>query len=88
MADIENVPLIDTQNNLLPPFHVKLGIIKKFAKAMGQSNLDGFAFLCIKFPSIRQAKLQKGIFVVSQIREVLKDPQFEKSLPKLELRAW
>ena len=65
VANIKNVPLVDTQNILLPPFHVKLGIIKNFVKAMGKSNFNGFAFLCKKFSSIRQAKLQEGIFVDS-----------------------
>ena len=84
---MENVPLVDTQNILLPSFHVKLGITKNFVKAMGKRNFNGFAFLCKKFSSIRQAKLQEGIFVGSQIREVLKDPQLEKSQSKLELHA-
>ena len=87
VANIENVSLVDTQNILLPSFHVKLSITKNFVEAMGKSNFNGFAFLCKKFFSIRQAKLQEGIFVGSQIREALKDPQFEKSLSKLELRA-
>ena len=65
VANIEKVPLVDTQNIFLPPFHVKLGIIKKFVKAMGKSNFNGFAFLCKKFFSIRQAKLKEGIFVGS-----------------------
>ena len=48
----------------------------------------GLQFFAKKFPSISQAKLQEGIFVSPQIKEVLKDPQFEKLLSKLELRAW
>ena len=79
--------LVDTQNILQPPFHVKLGIIKNFVKAMGKSNFNGFALLFKTFSSIRQAKLQEGIFAGSRIREVLKNPQFEKSLSKLELCA-
>ena len=55
---------------------------------MGKCNSHGCAFLYKKFPSISQAKLQERMFVGSQIREVLKDLQFEKSLPNLELHAW
>ena len=69
VANIENVPLVDTQNILLPPFHVKFDMIKNFVKAMGKSNFNGFAFLCKKFSRIRQAKLQEEIFVGSQIRD-------------------
>ena len=62
--------------------------MKNFVKAKGKYNLSGFTFLCAKFSSINQAKLQERILVGSQIREVLKHPQFEKSLSKFELRAW
>ena len=40
------------------------------------------------FPGLGAAKLKEGIFVAPQIREVLKDTDFEK-LPTLnELSAW
>ena len=65
VANIENVPLVDTQSILLPPFNGKLGIVKNIVKAMGKSNFNGFAFLCEKFSSIRLAKLQEIIFVGS-----------------------
>ena len=65
VVNIKNVPLVDTQNIFLPSFHVKLGIIKNFVKAMGKSNFNGFAFLYKKFSSIRQAKLQEEIYVGS-----------------------
>ena len=55
---------------------------------MGKCNSDGSAFLSKKFSSISQAKLQERVFVVPQIREVLKDSQFKKSLSKSELSAW
>ena len=65
VANIENVPVVDILYILLPPFHDKLGITKHFFKAMGKSNFNGFAFLCKKFSSIGQAKLQEGVFVGS-----------------------
>ena len=61
--------------------------MKNFFKALVKSNFSGFAFLSKKFPKINEAKL-KGIFVGPQIREVLKDPNFEKTLTALEQRAW
>ena len=36
---------------------------------------------------IREAKLKEGIFVGPQIQEILKDPDFEKELTLIELRA-
>ena len=40
------------------------------------------------FPGLRAAKLKDGIFVGPQIREVLKDSDFEELLYLKELRAW
>ena len=54
---------------------------------MVKSNSSGFAFLCKKFPKISTAKFKKVIFVGPQIREVLKDPNLEKTLTALEQRA-
>ena len=62
--------------------------MKYFVKQLGKSNSNRFAFFCNKFPNISEVKLKKGIFVGPQIREVLKDPKFEKELTSIELRAW
>ena len=57
-------------------------------KAMAKHNSNGFKFLCRKFPKLSQAKLKEGIFAGPQIWEVFEDPEFEKTLNTLELRAW
>ena len=31
---IKNVPLVNREKVLLPPFHIKLGLIKKFVKVL------------------------------------------------------
>ena len=61
--------------------------MKNFVKQLGNNKSNGIAFLCNKFPNISEAKLKEG-FVGPQIREVLKDPKFEKELTSIELRAW
>ena len=62
--------------------------MKNFVKQLRKSKSNGFAFLCNKFPEISEAKLKEGIFVGPQIRPVLKDPDFDKELTSIELRAW
>ena len=62
--------------------------MKNFVKAMGKANSRGFQYLAEKFPKVTSAKLKEGIFVGPQIREVLKDEAFEKSLNASELKAW
>ena len=47
-----------------------------------------FQHLSIVFPGLSAAKLKEGIFVGPQIREVLKDTDFEELLNLKKLRAW
>ena len=51
-------------------------------------NGAAFQHLSTVFPGLSAAKLKEGIFVGSQIREVLKDTDFEELLNLKELRAW
>jgi hypothetical protein len=80
-------PLVDRRNIILPPLHIKLGLMKNFVKAMYR-NGDGFQYLKLKFPIRSDAKIKEGIFVGPQIRELMKDEHFESVLNSLELEAW
>ena len=84
---VQENPLVDKNKVLLPPLHIKLGLIKNFVKAMDKLDL-AFRHLCILFPSQSSAKLKEGIFVGLQIRELLKVKKFESLLILKELRAW
>ena len=68
--------------------HIKLGLMKKFVKALGKSNSNEFTFLCNRFPRISETKMKECIFACPQIWEVLKDQCFEKTLTAVERRAW
>ena len=88
MKNIQHIPLVNPDKVLMPPLHIKLGLMKNFVKAMEKQNSNGFEFLCKNFPKLSLAKLKEGIFVGPQIRKVFEDPEFEKTLNTLELRAW
>ena len=47
-----------------------------------------FAFLWEKFLQISMEKLKAGIFDGPQIREIIKDPMFDKALNEAELCTW
>ena len=72
---------------LFPSLHLKLGLMKNFVKALPK-NGAAFQHLSTVFPGLSAAKLKDGIFVGPQIREVLKDTDFEELLNLKELRAW
>ena len=78
---------MDMNKVLLPPLHIKLGLMKNFVKGL-HINGDAFQHLSTLFAGLSAAKLKEGIFVGPQIREVLKDTDFEELLNLKELRAW
>ena len=71
--NVINEPLVSREKILLPPLHIKLGLMKQFVKAL---NRDGnrFGYLPRKFPGISTEKLKAGIFDGPQRRQLVKDP--------------
>lgn len=80
-------PLVNPNRILLPPLHIKLGLMKNFVKAISKES-PTFAFLRQKFPQISDAKLNAGIFDGPQIRTLMKDRQFDQAMTETELNAW
>ena len=85
--NVQHVPLIDSSRVLLPPLHIKLGLIKNFVKGMNQYS-DAFKYILRKFPRITESKIREGIFIGPQTRELLNDPEFDALLQDKEKIAW
>ncbi len=85
--NIQNPRLVDPKNVLIPPMHIKLGLMKNFVKSLDKEGA-GFRYLREMFPKLSDAKMKEGVFVGPQIRKVFKDQNFETSLNKIELSAW
>lgn len=85
--NVANIPLIDPKNVLLPPLHIKLGLMKNFVKSLDQ-NGAAFNYLKRIFPKISCAKIKEGIFVGPQIRKLLKDDGFSRVMLTYERAAW
>ncbi|KAK9729027.1 hypothetical protein QE152_g16919 [Popillia japonica] len=75
------------KDGLLPPLHIKLGLMKNFIKALDKDG-PGFQYLKQKFPYISEAKLKEGIFIGPQIKLLQQDPEFDVLLSDLERTAW
>lgn len=58
--NIVHEPLVHIENILLPPLHIKLGIVKNFIKAL---NPEGEAFKELKriFPRLSRMKIKEGL---------------------------
>ena len=80
-------PLVEREKIMLPPLHIKLGLIKQFVKAMDK-NGGCFKYLCRFFPELSLEKLKAGIFDGPQIRKLISDPNFTKNMTDVELSAW
>lgn len=85
--NIINEPLVDPQKILLPPLHIKLGLMKKSVKALDKEGRC-FRYLCSKFPGVSDEKLKAGVFDGPQIRILMRDPQFLNEMTRDESKAW
>ncbi|KAI6652464.1 hypothetical protein LOD99_7478 [Oopsacas minuta] len=57
--------LVYLEKILLPPLHIKLGLMKNFVKAIVEYNKEGedFKYLKDKFPKVNDAKIkEEGIY--------------------------
>ncbi|GBO07120.1 hypothetical protein AVEN_66730-1 [Araneus ventricosus] len=87
VKNLENEPLFASEKILLPPLHIKLGLMKNFVKAM-ECGGSGFQYLRLKFPKMSEAKIKEDIFVEPQIRQLMRDPLIESKLTKKEAEVW
>jgi hypothetical protein len=76
--------LVDPKKILLPPLHIKLGITKKFVKALPK-KLEIF---CKKFPHLSEAKLGEGVFVGPDIRKLMFNKDFLLTMTQAKIEAW
>lgn len=73
---IINLPLVDTTKIILPPLHIKLGLVKNFIRAL-KSDSDSISILQKIFPKLSEAKLNAGeeknsyVYVKFQFLEIL-----------------
>ncbi|GFU57686.1 uncharacterized protein TNCV_3638411 [Trichonephila clavipes] len=70
VKNVERQSLVDPKKILFPPFHIKLGLMKQFVKALDKEG-ECFKYLCEQFPGLSDAKLKEGIFVGPDIRKLL-----------------
>ena len=61
--------------------------IKQFTKAPHKDG-DCLTYLCQLFPGLTLVKLKAGIFDGPQIRQLIRDPEFENLMNEVELEAW
>lgn len=79
--------LVEKEKILLPPLHIKLGLMKQFVKALDK-NGECFNHIRNAFPNLSDAKVTEGIFVGPDIRKLMKDKEFLITMKPDEKNAW
>ncbi|KYN14472.1 hypothetical protein ALC57_13323 [Trachymyrmex cornetzi] len=59
----------------------------KYVKALDKEG-ECFLYLKKKFPSLSEAKIKEGVFIGPQIRTLMKDDNFEKTMNIKEKNGW
>ena len=85
--NVINHPLVKSEDIILPPLHIKLGLFKQFVKALNPDS-PLFTYMKQKFPKLSEAKIKEGIFVGPQIRKLLLEPEFTKLMTTVQRNAW
>jgi len=73
--------------NFSASFAHKAGPHENFVKGMDKTG-RGFEYLRNKFPNVSEVKIKEGIFIGPQIRELMRDKQFDEDLNETERSAW
>ena len=79
--------MIEPEKIILPPLHIKLGLMKQFVEALDFQG-DCFKYICYTVPGLSEEKLKAGIFNGPQIRHLMKDSSFVASMNFKETQAW
>ena len=64
--NVAHVPLVQRDKVLMPPLHIKLGLMKNFVKRLDNDS-DAFRYLRGKFPELSDAKV-KEVKLSSSVR--------------------
>ena len=85
--NVKQQPLVDAAIILMPPLHIKLGLIKQFVK---QLDTEGEAFKYIQqlFPKLSEAKIKAGVFVGPEVKRLINSIDFPELLSEVERTAW
>ncbi|GBN17623.1 hypothetical protein AVEN_171133-1 [Araneus ventricosus] len=77
--NVINTTLVPPEKVLLPPLHIKLGLMKQFIKSLPKYG-ECFRYLCYEFPKLSEAKLKEGVFTGPDIRKLLSDSLLSETM--------
>ena len=85
--NVKYTPLVASENILMPPLHIKPGLVKQFVKALNKDG-DAFQHIDALFPYLSDAKKKAGIFTGPQITQMLRSEELTSKMTATEAAAW
>jgi hypothetical protein len=79
--------LVSREKILLPPVHIKQGLLKQFVKAL-DPNSAALPHIRKMLPHLSESKVKSGIFTGPQIRVMLASQDLEQTMTVVEINAW
>lgn len=85
---VQRKPIIDdTSDIILPPLHIKLGLVRQFVRALDPQSTS-FQTLKVLFPHLSDAKIEAAAFNGPQIDKLFKSEAFFNLLKPIEKKAF
>ena len=85
--NVLNSSFIERSKILLPPLHIKLGLVNQFVKTLKPTS-HAFRHIRQMSPSISKTNVKGGLFVGPQIRRMLASEELKEQMSDLERNAW
>ena len=79
--------MVDSEKILMPPLHIKFGLVKQFVKVMNKDG-NGFQHISAQFPFLSEAKKKAGIFTGPQVLLMLQCKELEDKMNARKAGAW
>lgn len=86
--NVKSLPIVRAEDIILPPLHIKLGLMRNFVCALTKTNSEAIDFLDVMFPQLSRVKVEAGIFTGPQIRKVVRSEEFKQCLTDDQKNAW
>jgi hypothetical protein len=87
MANIVNEQMVNRDKIIFPPLHIKLGLMKQFVRAL-DNNGSCFQYIVSTLSYVSFEKIKAGVFTGPQIRTLVKDHEFVKTMNNKEKEVW
>ena len=86
--NIIHKPLVSRDRIILPPLHIKLGLMKQFVKTLDKhGDGDCYNYIVKNFPGLSMEKMKAGIFDGPQIRKLIQDQASTSHMTTVESAA-